>query len=148
MQIVIDVDKKVEGIDDIPSVHSVPVKISTTEKTANITSYFYDTIHQLDDNSEECKLCATLRGRPLNGRRVKLPENCIGVVLDASDETQWTTLETFSEIAQWSLDSQPEEQQHGVQGTVDWLEISQAVHSQIDPSDVDKLVQAKPDEEI
>ena len=127
----------------IISIHHLPCKLDH-DGDAEIEEYFYSTIqprntNKSDENSinpndnttpslQHTLHMASMRGRPLKGRVVNLPEDAVGVVFDAgSNSDRWQTVETFHTVMDWALDADPTQESTVMQNAISWLALSKAV---------------------
>lgn len=129
--------------DGIVDVHHLPCKIHY-DGDANIGRYFYANVKSVNSetvsnstNSQTEKFTSSIRGRPLNGKLVSLPQDTIGVVFDTSNIDRWKSVETFNKVLHWVLDSNPDEESTGVQGALSWMTISKAVHDVVSVEEID-----------
>lgn len=122
-----------ESEDGIVDVHHLSCKIHH-DGDANIEKYFYANVKSVNSesvsnsmNSGAERYTSSIRGRPLNGKLIALPQDTMGVVFDTSNIDRWKTVETFDKVMHWVLDSNPDEESTGIQGALSWMNISKAV---------------------
>ncbi|KAL0477061.1 RNASEH2C [Acrasis kona] len=108
-------------------VHKMPCKIKYNGQ-ADTETYLKISPQEGDDKT----LCSSFRGRPILGNILSFDENTTGFVIDTSDDSSWTTLESFDKITNWSLDRNPNIEEV-IRGTLqDWLPISAALHQPLE----------------
>lgn len=125
--------------------HLMPCRIEHNQSTIKAKEYFWPTIQVLGDCSDydegrekikrdnTCRdsdksnkdviLTASFRGRPLQGRKVKLPDGYIGHVhqKDSVDGRK------FDEFTYWNWDQIPKDNDTVV-NALQWMKIAQAIH--------------------
>ncbi|KAG9509973.1 Notchless protein-like 1, partial [Fragariocoptes setiger] len=95
--------------------HLIPCKIDSDCETAKVSTYFSPTIRSdsTPNTSEQFKT-ASFRGRPLQGRSVKLPNGYVGSILASprtvSGITTRKAVKKFDEFTYWNWDAVPKSQ--------------------------------------
>ncbi|XP_054155113.1 uncharacterized protein LOC128953634 [Oppia nitens] len=106
--------------------HSIPCNVKSDCKEAKIDTYFEPTIRSSDkDNSV---LLSSLRGRPLVGRHIDLPENCCAFTVNHKNDKELVANESFGRITHWNLDKTSSDSDSLPQ-IIQWIQISNAIHS-------------------
>lgn len=82
---------------------------------------------------ENGHLCASLRGRPLQGKQLDVPNGFIGCLVRAKnegheDQEVLTVSKKFSNLTYWNLDSEPSKDDKIVQA-MNWTNIAHSIHS-------------------
>jgi len=132
--------------------HLLPCRIEYDKQTVKAKEYFWPTIRVLEPgsdieqgrdsstagpsmgvkNPENPILTASFRGRPLQGREVRMPEGYRGYVVDKALQSRGTAATRgFDKFTYWNWDQIPGEEDPVVKA-VQWIDISNAIHS--DPS--------------
>lgn len=102
-------------------VQSLPCKIHYNGN-AKVKEYFETTIEKKDG-----ELTANLRGRPLRGVEINLPEGINGYILNDN----WKTIKNFKTIQNWVLDKDPKDELV-MNGILNWMELSDVIHKPIE----------------
>ncbi|ESO02644.1 hypothetical protein HELRODRAFT_161934 [Helobdella robusta] len=125
------------------NVHFIPCKfdpdnkenIGSDAKSDRIKNFFHSSIfcEKNDNGSYEDVLHASIRGRPLVGTRMKLPQGYEGIVLEKEEHSEeeehknYKIREKFKSLTYWNLDSKPNLDDKFRQA-LKWIEISKAVN--------------------
>lgn len=142
-----------EGNDsvEVAKCHLMPCKIEYNKQTVKALEYFEPTIKELKaggdeelgreklyhhDENENGQprdknpiLTASFRGRPLQGRKVQLPDDYRGFLL-----CNGLTKKKFNEFTYWNWDEIPKDSDTVVKA-LGWVNISKAIHGGVDPVD-------------
>lgn len=119
----------------ISTLHSLPCRISADNETgtiaAKVTTYFDSNTIVSGDGTA---MTASLRGRPLRGARLNLPESYRGVVMRETEGLagERTIKSEFSSICYWNLDATPTEGDKYPQ-CVQWIQVADTIHQLIPP---------------
>ncbi len=132
---------EIENLEPKQTLHHLPCSIDFNGK-ANVQQYFLNTVQEQSTN-DDVLYSASIRGRPMKGRKVDLPTHQLkGFVLveknekehdeemegDEQTSKQYVTKESFSTIMNWSLDSDPKTYEKQINGTVELQRIMNAFH--------------------
>lgn len=130
--------------------HLMPCRIEYKGSTVLAKQYFWPTIRLLQAGGDEdqgrgaksdyatkadsCNLkdnpvlVASFRGRPLQGKKIQLPDGYEGTVVDEDGQKP---IGKFKELTYWNWDKIPETSDTIVQ-SLQWFDISKAIHSNPD----------------
>jgi ribonuclease H2 subunit C len=118
-----------------PSVQLLPCSIDT-DGYCKVEQYFSTTMSPAAD-----KICASFRGRPLQGRDVTLPDGFMGIILREDKKPltdqqnrEFTVQYSFNSFRYWNLDK-PTSHDDGLGKALDWLNIADAIHSPVDKNE-------------
>lgn len=91
---------------------------------ANVSKFFEPAIVKKDDSRAD----VSFRGRPMNGKRVQLPDDFVLASLKTSlsDDSQYTTADAASELHYWNFDQQPDLEDSTNQA-INWIHISKCL---------------------
>lgn len=123
--------------------HLMPCRIESNQKRIRAKEYFWPTIRKLEDGKDNDEgrsesenfrdpnentetdpiLVASFRGRPLQGRKIKLPDGFRGHVRDNDSDNCLQ----FNEFTYWNWDEIPK-QNDTVLKALQWLDIAKAIH--------------------
>lgn len=119
--------------------HSINCEIEHTGD-AKVSSYFEPAITRKDTDEERCDV--SFRGRPMNGRIVKLPDNYLIANLKSSkrNEDEFQVNETSKAFTYWNFDQQPDLDDSTYQ-VVNWLNISEQLNCKVTMEDLAKFDQ-------
>lgn len=126
--------KKSEKKDDEcpDQLHFVPAKVNK-DSAANVQEYFEQFAEEAAAGSD--LLSNSLRGRPINGRKMSVPEGWQGVVYverrrPLNDETDRVLQQktTFNDFTYWNYDKTPSRNDSFAQA-IQWLKISDVLHA-------------------
>lgn len=114
--------------------HLMPCLIDYNESTVKAKEYFWPTIKSLESNCEDEPsrvrdkhiLTASFRGKPLQGRKIQLPENYKGLVLNKDSKLEGK----FQEFTYWNWDELPSDEDSVVKA-LQWINVSKAIHGEI-----------------
>lgn len=134
---------------ELEQCHLMPCRIEHDKTTANAKEYFLPTIREMivggdEDQGRERKnvsdaiteqqkndiknpiLTASFRGRPLQGKKVDLPEGYKGqVIINNSDKTK--TIKGFKDFYYWNWDEIPSKDDKVVKA-LQWIELAKVMH--------------------
>lgn len=154
-----ELDLKVTpGSDDQAICHLMPCSIEHKQTNVRAREYFWPTVRQLevggdddqgrttkhsksigDDNIEDPILVASFRGRPLQGRLVKIPDGYRGHMLSKQDKSHANNNKAnnglkvkkhFDEFTYWNWDQLPSKNDAVVKA-MGWLRISKSIHDPV-----------------
>lgn len=135
--------------------HLMPCKIADNEcHEIRAKEYFWPTVRPLvstDDNDDEVKelkrpdnyvntpddpvLLASFRGRPLQGRTIKLPEGYHGYAMSRTKSGVPSKVapqrKHFDKITYWNWDELPSDSDPTVKA-ISWVNIAKAIHDPIE----------------
>lgn len=126
--------KKTENHDNPcpDQLHFVPAKVNK-DSAANVQDYFEQFVEETAKGSD--LLSNSLRGRPINGRKIDVPEGWKGVVYverkrPLNDETDRVLQPktTFDNFTYWNYDKTPSRNDAFAQA-IQWLTISDVLHA-------------------
>ena len=100
---------------------------------ANVSKYFEPAIVKKDDLRSD----VSFRGRPMNGRRVKLPDDFVLASLkpSLSDEHQFNAGESANELHYWNFDQVPDLEDSTNQA-INWIHISKCLGDAVTMDDL------------
>lgn len=128
--------------------HLMPCKIDYNKPTVKAKEYFWPTIqvlrkggdeeqgriksddsHAPENSPENPIYTASFRGRPLQGRKIKLPEDYKGCIVpkEAKMANNGSSNE-FNEFTYWNWDELPSDNDAVVKA-LQWINISKAIHA-------------------
>ena len=129
-------------------VHRLPFAVDK-EATADVSARFFcpddrapSTPESADDDGSSTILTTTFRGRKLVGRKVDLPRDVSGVVLNRSDVSNFSDLsacrsayeitETFEDLYDWDHDDLPpsDPRAANLAGWLEWMDVAAAMHEE------------------
>lgn len=135
--------------------HLMPCRIEHNNIDIKAREYFWPTIRTIqpggdDEQGREEKhnvslvnddpnnptLTASFRGRPLQGRKIKLPDGFKGYAVGKSTTTTTNTkgadkTKVFDEFTYWNWDELPGKQDAVVKA-LDWINLSKAIHNPVE----------------
>ena len=128
-----------EGLPDVV-LHHLPCKIKVDENYANTKSFFSPKVATVSNRET---LQATFRGRLLDGKVIKLPDNYCGYTLEENErplsEEEKRELKVsgkFQEFTQWYIDSQCIGSNLTEHACTTWAgKLADAIHKPIEPDD-------------
>lgn len=137
--------------DGLAKCHLMPCRIEYNKQTVKAVEYFEPTIkelkaggddelgreklhHRKGDESGQSEdknpiLTASFRGRPLQGRKLPLPDSYRGFLL-----FNGVTKKEFKEFTYWNWDEIPGDSDTVVKA-LGWINISKAIHGNVDSID-------------
>lgn len=121
--------------DTVLQCHLMPCLIDyDNSKSVKAKEYFWPTIKLLKRGSDDEKqsrgesLTASFRGRPLQGRKVGLPDNYEGFVINKDSKLkERSSMGKFKEFTYWNWDEIPSNED-SVMKALQWINISKAIH--------------------
>ncbi|XP_022902120.2 ribonuclease H2 subunit C isoform X1 [Onthophagus taurus] len=131
---VIHINAKVGLVTDVinSQVQSVPFKIHA-DHDAKITKYFNNYVKTKESNGLTC----SFRGHPLDGIKVNIPQEYVGVVLHESirpdtdkEDRKFYATNKFSNVIYWNWNKTPTKNDSFIQA-IEWIEIAEVLHSPI-----------------
>lgn len=135
--------------------HLMPCRIECTSQSVKAREFFQPTIRRLqvgDDNEqgrekrpsgsvqedcnnqeeeEEPTLAASFRGRPLQGRQLKLPHNLKGHLVGREATKKTIEPKQFDKFTYWNWDQLPTKDDAVVKALA-WFEIAKAIHDPVE----------------
>lgn len=120
------IDLDVEDLEQSSVCHFLPVSIKH-DGPAKVSSYFTPIILEKDN-----KLTASFRGKPLVGKKIKIPDNYSGVILEKSEggDQNLTVSSTFEELTYWKWDQVPTEDDN-IPQAIKSLRIAATIHGPV-----------------
>ncbi|XP_073995054.1 ribonuclease H2 subunit C [Rhodnius prolixus] len=110
-------------------VHSIPCRIRADD-TANVSLYFK--VEEEDGN-----LTSSFRGHPLDGKRIKVPENYRGMIFRELEnegiegqDRNLTLTSRFDSFSYWNWNKIPSRSDPLI-SALDWLDVTQAIHDPV-----------------
>lgn len=128
--------------------HLMPCRIEHEGQTVKSKEYFWPTIKELraggdDEQGRERNhaisvlqgntdainpiLTASFRGRPLQGRKIQIPEEYKGYLVRKESDRNKTSLKSFDDFTYWNWDELPSDNDTVVKA-LQWINISKAIH--------------------
>lgn len=100
---------------------------------ANVSKYFEPAIVKKDD----CRSDVSFRGRPMNGKRIRLPDEFVLANLkpSLSDERQFTAAEAANEFHYWNFDQVPDLEDSTNQA-INWINIAKCLSEPVTMDDL------------
>jgi len=140
MSISIKLDVEDDCVKENVSCHRLPCKINFNGYS-KVSKYFTPYIRE--DDSENTFTCS-LRGYPLQGQEVKVPEGYSGVVLRErkhvdSDEIDLKATAVFKKYLSWNWDRMPLDDE--IPKAFQWIDIASVLHEPVTEGDSTKSPQ-------
>jgi hypothetical protein len=143
--------------------HLMPCSIEHNKLEVKAREYFWPTVRELkmggddeqgrslkhdksigESNAKDPILLASFRGRPLQGRRVQVPEGFLGHVISKEPPAQSVGANTskgpsseprikkhFREFTYWNWDELPDKNDTVVRA-LNWLQLAKAIHDPVE----------------
>ncbi|XP_055533276.1 uncharacterized protein LOC129723227 [Wyeomyia smithii] len=128
-----------------PNIHYIPATIRG-DGPAKVHQYFNSYTEELEDET----LVNALRGYPLRGKHLNLPDGYSGIILQETqkplsehEERKFTFGGAFKQFTYWNYDKIPSRNDPLVKA-LDWIKVSQVLH---EPLDADEIKQPNVKEE-
>ena len=122
-------------VGDVSTLHSIPCRISAENETgttiANVKVYFDSNTSVFSDGTS---LTSSLRGRPLLGAKLQLPDSYKGVVMRAKGVLSADKIITseLSSLYYWNLDATPTKDDKYPRA-IQWIKLANAMHQLVPP---------------
>ena len=118
--------------------HLIPCKIKQT-CDAKVDQYFEPTVNHKEGDKEGDKevLTSSFRGRPLQGRKIHLDNNCFGVVL-TQNKSHFKVEKQFKQFTYWNWDKTPSTNDL-VPQSLQWLRVANAIHKPLTSADINQV---------
>ncbi|XP_062559611.1 uncharacterized protein LOC134224291 [Armigeres subalbatus] len=125
------------SLQDVSRLQYIPATIRG-DGPAKVEQYFDSYTEKLEDNT----LANALRGYPLRGKRIDLPENYCGVIfqetskpLSSEEERNFSFAGAFKEFTYWNYDKIPSKND-AFEKALDWMELSSVLHEPLTQEDL------------
>lgn len=121
------------------SLHLINCKLASSGSNHPVAQYF-DSQLQFENNVANSgkganNLKASFRGRPLNGKKIQLPEGfAFARVSKSENENQLVASDLSKEATYWNLDKLPSSNDP-VPQALQWLQLSADIHSHVQLDD-------------
>lgn len=116
------------------SLHYIPAK-TNKDSVADVGMYFEQFTEEVAETGDTKILTNSLRGRPLTGAKLTLPDGWLGVVygerkrpLNDDTDRVFQQKTTFDQFTYWNYDKNPSRNDAFAQAQ-QWLEISDVLHA-------------------
>lgn len=137
--------------------HLMPCRIECTKQTVRASDYFWPTIKELrtggdqeqgrranyrekqmigEEQKENPIMTASFRGRPLQGKRISLPEGYTGFGVRqrsskaSGNDKKSKDVTQFKEFTYWNWDELPTDKDVIVKA-LRWINVAQAIHGEV-----------------
>ncbi|GFY61256.1 uncharacterized protein TNIN_403671 [Trichonephila inaurata madagascariensis] len=121
----------VDKIQENANCHLLPCKINYSG-ACNVSNYFTPYIREQGNH-----LTCSVRGHPLKGQKIKIPDSYIGVVLKenknlsiSDDKRDLKKVATFKEFTSWNWDIVPSPQDKLVKA-LQWINLASILHKPV-----------------
>lgn len=128
--------------------HLMPCRIEYNDSTIKAKEYFWPTIRflkaggdeeqgrekslpEIKDDPDSPTLTSSFRGRPLQGRKIVLPEGYKGHIVPKSSKSNVEATKNFDEFTYWNWDQLPNNDDAVVKA-LQWINISKAIHGSVE----------------
>ncbi|CAL1293607.1 unnamed protein product [Larinioides sclopetarius] len=133
----LSLDIPTEKVEEDLTCHLVPCKINYNGST-NVSNYFTPFIREQDGH-----LTCSLRGHPLKGQKVKVPDGYVGVVLKenkkfaSDDKRDLKKVATFKDFTSWNWDIVPSSDDK-LMKALQWIDVASVLHKPVSEYTEDK----------